>query len=602
MTSFEAIQLITAEYGQAVLARREIGMTTALSKSSEGERLNFRVDGMDCASCVGKIETALSRLGGISDIAVNFANETLSLSRDPSSKATAKGIAKKIRSLGFDVTELSASAVPSMPAERSGSDAGHDHSGCSGDHHNDHNHDHAKRDDHSGCGTVDHGRDHKHDHHHHGACGDDPKHSHDAHDHGNCGGHHHTAHTSTPRAAPSSPPNVSMRVEGMDCASCVGKIEVALARMPEISDVRVNFTTETLELTLAANSNTKVGDIEKMIKSLGFGVSGARQLSSSLDTAVEAVPLPAMRSQRWWQTRKGKHVVGLGLLMGSAYAIAQFIPLYAEWIFAVAVVAGVIPFARKAFALAMSGSPFSIETLMSVAAIGALVIGEAEEAAAVVFLFAVGELLESAAAGRARAGIKALASLVPKTAVLLDPIGGQRTVAAASLRVNDLVLVRPGDRVPSDGQIIEGTSSLDESPVTGESMPRAKSKGDSIFAGSINVDGVLQVRVKKTAVDNTISRIIHLVEQAQSSKAPTARFIEKFSRYYTPAVMLIAALIIAVPPPWNGRRLVYVALPWSCAAVDCLPLRASPVHAGRDRVGSGGWHTAWFADQGRQRA
>ena len=263
-----------------------------------------------------------------------------------------------------------------------------------------------------------------------------------------------------------------MRVEGMDCASCVGKIEVALARMPDVSDVRVNFTTETLELTLGAGALTKVADIEKTIKSLGFGVSNTRELSASSDAAIDVEPAPAMRNQRWWQTRKGKHVIGLGLLMGSAYVVAQFIPLYAEWIFAAAVIAGVIPFARKAFALATSGSPFSIETLMVVASIGALVIGEAEEAAAVVFLFAVGELLESVAAGRARAGIKALASLVPKTAVLLDSNGGQRTVPASALRVNDLVLVRPGDRVPADGQILQGTSSLDESPITGESVPR----------------------------------------------------------------------------------------------------------------------------------
>jgi Cd2+/Zn2+-exporting ATPase len=112
-------------------------------------------------------------------------------------------------------------------------------------------------------------------------------------------------------------------------------------------------------------------------------------------SASPIAPASPARNQRWWQTRKGKHVIGLGALMGSAYAIAQLVPGYAEWIFAAAVIAGVVPFARKAFALAQSGSPFSIETLMSVAAIGALVIGEAEEAAAVVFLFAVGELLEA---------------------------------------------------------------------------------------------------------------------------------------------------------------------------------------------------------------
>jgi Cd2+/Zn2+-exporting ATPase len=272
-------------------------------------------------------------------------------------------------------------------------------------------------------------------------------------------------------------------------------------------------------------------------------------------------------------------VLGLGGLMGSAYAIAQFVPGYAEWIFAAAVIAGVLPFARKAFALAVSGSPFSIETLMVVASLGALVIGEAEEAAAVVFLFAIGELLESVAAGRARAGIKALASLVPKTAVLLDAAGGQREVPAASLRVSDRVLVRPGDRVPADGKILRGESSLDESPITGESVPRQKAIGADVFAGSINVDGVLEVQVEKTASDNTISRIIQLVEQAQSSKAPTARFIEKFSRYYTPAVMAIAALIVVVPPlamggdwgTWLYRGLALLLIACPCALVLSTP-------------------------------
>ncbi|MEB3736044.1 heavy metal translocating P-type ATPase [Halopseudomonas pachastrellae] len=272
-------------------------------------------------------------------------------------------------------------------------------------------------------------------------------------------------------------------------------------------------------------------------------------------------------------------MLGLGGLMGSAYAIAQFVPGYAEWIFAAAVIAGVLPFARKAFALAVSGSPFSIETLMVVASLGALVIGEAEEAAAVVFLFAIGELLESVAAGRARAGIKALASLVPKTAVLLDAAGGQREVPAASLRVSDRVLVRPGDRVPADGKILRGESSLDESPITGESVPRQKAIGADVFAGSINVDGVLEVQVEKTASDNTISRIIQLVEQAQSSKAPTARFIEKFSRYYTPAVMAIAALIVVVPPlamggdwgTWLYRGLALLLIACPCALVLSTP-------------------------------
>ncbi|AWB33920.1 MULTISPECIES: heavy metal translocating P-type ATPase [Alcaligenaceae] len=373
------------------------------------------------------------------------------------------------------------------------------------------------------------------------------------------------------------PPGVSMQVEGMDCASCVGKIETALARMPGVSDIRLNFATERLELTLAPESPTQLGDIKKTIKSLGFGVSASTDQSATPGIGTD--DQAAAPQLRWWQTRKGKQVVGLGILMATAYAIAQFFPNYGAWVFAAAVIVGVFPFARKALALAKSGSPFSIETLMSVAALGALVIGEAEEAAAVVFLFSVGELLESVAAGHARAGIRALASLVPKTAVLIDPQGGQREVLAASLDVNDHVLVRPGDRVSADGVIIQGASSLDESPITGESIPLAKTAGDNVFAGSINIDGVLQIRVEKAAADNTISRIIHLVEQAQASKAPTARFIEQFSRYYTPAVMAIAALIVLVPPlamgadweTWLYRGLALLLIACPCALVLSTP-------------------------------
>ncbi|HBP0978992.1 heavy metal translocating P-type ATPase [Comamonas sp. Y6] len=521
--------------------------------SETNEQLVFQVEGMDCASCVGKIETALQRMAGISEVEVNFTAETLTLARSPASPTSGADVTNKIRSLGFDARELPGSHAPVKPAAhlRKSQDghSAHDHAGCNGHEHTSHGHNH------------DHGHSHSEGH---------------SHVEGACCSHEHGDQSSAFRAPPASPPNLSMRVEGMDCASCVAKIETALARMPGVSDVRVNFTSETLGLTLAPGAATKANDIEKTVKSLGFGVSAVQD---SEGTTAMPNPSPVADSPRWWQSRKGKHVVGLGALMAAAYVIANLIPGYGQWIFAAAVVAGVLPFVRKAFALALSGSPFSIEMLMSVAAIGALVIGEAEEAAAVVFLFSVGELLESVAAGRARAGIKALASLVPKIAVLLDPQGGQREVPAASLGVDDRVLIRPGDRVPADGVIVQGMSSLDESPVTGESVPRPKAIGESVFAGSINVDGTLQVQVEKAAADNTISRIIQLVEQAQAAKSPTARFIEQFSRYYTPAIMVIAALIVMVPPlimggdwgTWLYRGLALLLIACPCALVLSTP-------------------------------
>lgn len=383
--------------------------------------------------------------------------------------------------------------------------------------------------------------------------------------------------------------HLSLHVEGMDCSSCISKIETALSRIPGVSDIHVNFASEMLTLTLDDTSATQPSDIVQIVNSLGFSVAAD---SPAAPTAEAALSPPPPTTTRWWHTKKGKLVLTLGALMAGAYVVALLFPAYKAWAFSIAVLTGVIPFVRQAWALAKSGTPFSIETLVSVAALGALVIGEAEEAAAVVFLFAVGELLESVAAGRARSGIKALASLIPKTAILLDPAGGQRAVLAATLQVNDRVLVRPGDRVAADGIIVEGASSLDESPITGESIPRAKAVNDPVFAGSVNLDGVLHIRVEKTSVDNTLSRIIHLVEEAQATKAPTARFIEQFSRYYTPTVMAIAALIMLVPPlawgadwqTWLYRGLALLLIACPCALVLSTPAAiASGLAAGTRR-------------------
>jgi Cd2+/Zn2+-exporting ATPase len=228
---------------------------------------------------------------------------------------------------------------------------------------------------------------------------------------------------------------------------------------------------------------------------------------------------------------------------------------------------------------------------MSVAAIGAIAIGQSAEAAVVVFLFALGELLENVAAGRARAGIKALLTLVPRTA-RRESDGTVTEVSVEQLGVGDTVVIRPGDCIPSDGEVTAGTSEVDETPVTGESVPVFKEAGSLVYAGSVNANGVLRVRITHTASDNTIARIIHLVEEAQSSKAPTARFIDRFSRFYTPAAMAFAALVVVAPPlvfgePWltwiyRGLATLLIACP--CALVISTPAAiASGLAAGARR-------------------
>ncbi|TYR33458.1 cadmium-translocating P-type ATPase [Mesorhizobium microcysteis] len=368
---------------------------------------------------------------------------------------------------------------------------------------------------------------------------------------------------------------LKLRVEGMDCGACALKIENGLKRLPGVSDINVNVGLEMLSLLLDEDRTSRTA-IEERIRSLGYTphpVDGE-------PIADANVPLgrPETVDRTWWRTRKGQLVLGTGALLVLAFVVATIAPDVAEWAYVAAAGLGLIPIARRAVAGARHGTPFSIETLMSVAAIGAIAIGEGAEAAVVVFLFAVGELLENIAAGRARSGIAALMNLVPRVA-RLERDGAVLEVPVERLGIGNVVVVRPGDRVPSDGEVIEGTSELDEAPVTGESVPVLKEPGSAVFAGSINANGVLRVRITRTAADNTIARIIHLVEEAQGSKAPTARFIDRFSTYYTPAAMAVAALIMVAPPllfgaewsTWIYRGLATLLIACPCALVISTP-------------------------------
>jgi Zn2+/Cd2+-exporting ATPase len=229
---------------------------------------------------------------------------------------------------------------------------------------------------------------------------------------------------------------------------------------------------------------------------------------------------------------------------------------------------------------------------MTIAAVGAVIIGAAEEAAVVVILFLVGEMLEGIAADRARASIQSLTALIPKTALLVEG-DTVREVDAANLERGCLIRVRPGDRIPADGEIRDGESSIDESPVTGESAPRHKRPGELVFAGTINLDAAITVKVTSSASDNTIARVVRLVEEAQEQKAPTERFIERFSRYYTPGVIILAALVAVVPPllfgaawsEWVYKSLAVLLIGCPCALVISTPAAIASALSGGARHG-----------------
>ncbi|MBF5093636.1 heavy metal translocating P-type ATPase [Azospirillum sp. INR13] len=387
------------------------------------------------------------------------------------------------------------------------------------------------------------------------------------------------------------------RVSGMDCGSCAAKIETALRRVPGIREVRVSVPGGTV--TVSHEAALGADAVVRPLAALGYGAAPADPVAeAAVPTCGGGCCGPAHSDAGhshaahshshshadpaeapWWRGRKAVLTLAAGAALAAATLLGLLVPETEPWAFPLALTVGLVPVARRALAAARAGTPFSIETLMTVAAVGALVIGAVEEAATVLVLFLVGELLEGVAAGRARAGIRGLTALVPDTALLEQDGAAPRAVPAAGLAVGSVILVRPGDRVAADGIVLSGSSAVDESPVTGESMPKPKGAGDPVFAGTINADGALRVRVTAAARDNTIARIVRLVEEAQESKAPTERLIDRFARLYTPGIVAVAALVAVVPPlvfgggwtEWIYRALAVLLIGCPCALVISTP-------------------------------
>lgn len=389
--------------------------------------------------------------------------------------------------------------------------------------------------------------------------------------------------------------SMKFHVKGMDCGSCAAKIETAVARLEGVSDVKVGLQTETL--TVAMTSPEKSAAVEDAVRKLGYTIepqdkkkqpsSGGHGDEVGHDHSDHGEPIEGA----WWESSKGLLVIVTGIMIGFAYLERNILPFGAQLVFYAACVIGTYPVAKRTLSALRSGSIFTIEMLMTIAVIGAIWIGEVEEAALVVFLFAIGELLEGIAAGRARSGIKALAKIAPKTA-FVETKDGLVETPIEQITIGSIIVVRPGDRIAADGVVISGTSSVDESALTGESVPRNKDVGDTALAGSINAEAVLRVRVDKPAEDNLISRVVKLVEEAADAKAPSERFIDQFSRWYMPSICL-AALAIAVMPPlvagqswdtWIYRALALLLIGCPCALVISTPASiASALAAGAKR-------------------
>lgn len=415
-------------------------------------------------------------------------------------------------------------------------------------------------------------------------------------------------------------------VTGMDCGSCANKLRQAVEKVPGADGVEVALMTERLRMRLDTD-RTHPEKIEQIVRAIGFGIEPviteggavhgdhchghshgagkadqgpvpsdvhiARHAETEMRKAGHPNPNPNPQGRRWFRTAKGRYLLATGSLLGGAWAAKLLLPAsMADAAFLLACLAGMFPVARRAIALLRAGVPFTIEALMTVAATGAILIGAAEEAAVVVFLFAVGELLESLAADRARRGIRALSALLPEEALLLH---GDHThsVPAASLQPGQIVRIRPGDRVPCDGRIISGSAGMDEAAITGESLPVARGVGDRVVAGSICTDAAIDVEVTARATENTVARIARMVDEAEATRAPTQRFIESFARVYMPAILGLAVMVALVPPlvfagawgDWTYRALTLLLVGCPCALVISVPAAVASALASGTRAG-----------------
>lgn len=447
-------------------------------------------------------------------------------------------------------------------AHQSHDHTAHDHS----------EHEHPEHDD-------DESRAHGHAPHDHAHSEHDHDHAGHEHAHGSCCSHDHAAPDDTALPELSGSQRYNWQVEGMDCPNCARKIETAVLKIAAVTQAKVMFATEKLVVDAAGDVRA---DVTSAVQQAGFvlwdlnGGSAAPKKKEEQSLLKQATPM-----------------LILAVLIALSYVLEFVNPVLGKYAFIASTLIGLFPIAKSSLRLIRSGTPFAIETLMTVAAVGAIIIGATEEAAMVILLFLLGEMLESYAAGRARRGVSALMALVPEDAVVIKD-GQKVSVPVAQLRPGDIIEIAPGGRLPTDAELLSEFASFDESALTGESVPVERAQGEKVAAGSLSVDRAVQMKVVSEQGQNAIDRILTLIEEAEERRAPIERFIDRFSRYYTPMIMLFSALVIVIPPlfmgqewyPWIYRGLTLLLIGCPCALVISTPAAITSALAAATRRGA----------------
>ncbi|HEX21635.1 MAG TPA: cation-transporting P-type ATPase, partial [Actinobacteria bacterium] len=431
--------------------------------------------------------------------------------------------------------------------------------------------------------------------------------------------------------------DISFKIAGIDCAECSAQLEKSIKTLPGVNSAKINFAASKLDLKISGS--TDLDNIKKQIETWGYTAEEAitsktavfiiqemdcndeveivnnklaklpdiinfkiNLMSQKLNVeyasdkisaddiiaALAQVKLTAtfVKGQKrdeqkaWWQNSK---IIFLALSGGITLLtfILQYLGLpagIAAFAYALAIIIGGYHPAKAGLA-ALKVYSLNINTLLVVAAIGAGILGLWEEGALLVFVFSLGAVLESYAVDKARGSIRALMELAPGQALVKRDCG-EIEIPVEEIRLDDLVIVKPGEKIPVDGMVAAGSSTVDQSPITGESMPITKKSGDKVYAATINQRGALEIKVTKLAKDSTLSKIIHLVEEAQTKKASYQRFGDKFGRLYTPIMFGLALCVAVIPPlffgqpftPWLYRSLVVLVVSCSCGIVLSIPV------------------------------
>ena len=358
---------------------------------------------------------------------------------------------------------------------------------------------------------------------------------------------------------------VVYNLEGLACAHCAAKIEAASRELENVASAVVDFSTSRIVLELKEADNGR--------------------LKTALQETVAALEPDVIVTEQKMQREKPRLFTAANttFFLGIAsFSLALLLPQGIDRIlFLTAYALAGYEVLSKAVRNISRGQIFDENFLMTIATLGALAIGEYPEAASVMIFYRTGEFLQDLAVDRSRRSISALVAIRPETAHRqMESSSLTVDIPVEDVRIGDLLVVRPGERIPVDGRVVQGSSTLDTSAITGESLPREVRPGDTIHSGSINLSGLLTFEANKLAQDSAVSRILDLVENATTNKAPTEDFITSFARYYTPVVVIIAALIAVLPPlffggvftDWFYRSLVFLVVSCPCALVVSIPL------------------------------